>query len=94
MLWPIPAGTHSREVRQMHTHTPRPHFMDGSEGWSVSVTETDSALLCLSAAGIVRPIISNIPPRGGRPAERWQVNPALAKGVKWRGSGVAETAET
>jgi hypothetical protein len=46
---------------------------------SVSAAGADTVLFRLTAAGFVRPITHDVSPRGGRPAERWQVNPALAK---------------
>ena len=46
---------------------------------SVSATEADRVLTRLTAAGIVRrPDDDDVSPGRGRPAERWQVNPALA----------------
>ena len=52
---------------------------------SVSATGADMVLFRLRAAGVVRPITYDALPRGGRPAERWQVNPALVKGDEIEG---------
>jgi hypothetical protein len=45
---------------------------------SVSATGADMVLARLTAAGIVRRRDDDVSPGRGRPAERWQVNPALA----------------
>src|SRR5260370_37259807 len=45
---------------------------------SVSATGADMVLTRLTAAGIVRRPDDDVSPGRGRPAERWQVNPALA----------------
>jgi hypothetical protein len=45
---------------------------------TVNASRTDLVLGRLYAAGIVRPAPHEISPQGGRPAQRWQVNPAVA----------------
>ena len=47
-------------------------------GRTLSAEATDLVLRRLDAAGVVRPASREISPRGGRPAQLWQINPALA----------------
>jgi uncharacterized protein DUF3987 len=44
---------------------------------TVNASQTDGLLAYMSAVGIVRPVRSEISPAGGRPASRWQINPAV-----------------
>jgi hypothetical protein len=44
---------------------------------TVNASQADRVLARLTAAGVLRPIAREARPQGGRPALRWEVNPAL-----------------
>ena len=46
-------------------------------GQTVNASEADRVLARLTEAGVLRPIAPESGPKGGRPALRWEVNPAL-----------------
>jgi hypothetical protein len=46
-------------------------------GQTVNASEADRVLARLTAAGVLRPLVPEARPQGGRPALRWEVNPAL-----------------
>ena len=46
-------------------------------GRSVNAARTDQILYRLQAAGIVKQVVYSLPSRGGRPPNRWEVNPRL-----------------
>ena len=46
-------------------------------GQTVNASEADQVLARLTQAGVLRPIAREARPQGGRPALRWEVNPAL-----------------
>ncbi|HEX9326925.1 MAG TPA: DUF3987 domain-containing protein, partial [Reyranella sp.] len=46
-------------------------------GQTVTASEADRVLARLTKAGVLRPIATEARPQGGRPALRWEVNPAL-----------------
>ena len=60
---------------------------------SVTAAAADQVIYRLEAAGILRGLRDEPFSHNGRPARRWQVNPALVLPVK-AASGVAESAET
>ena len=60
---------------------------------SATAAAADQVIFRLEAAGILRALRDEPFSRNGRPARRWQVNPALVLPVK-AASGVAESAET
>lgn len=49
-------------------------------GQTVNASEADRVLARLTEAGVLRPIAPEAGPKGGRPALRWAVNPALQAG--------------
>jgi hypothetical protein len=49
-------------------------------GQTVNASEADRVLARLTEAGVLRAIAPESGPKGGRPALRWQVNPALRVG--------------
>ncbi len=61
------------------TDVSREDIRRGALAQSVSATGADTVLFRLTAAGFVRRTDRTVSPRGGHPAERWQVNPALAE---------------
>jgi hypothetical protein len=46
-------------------------------GQTVNASEADQVLARLTKAGVLRPIATAQPSQRGRPALRWEVNPAL-----------------
>ena len=46
-------------------------------GQTVNASEADRVLARLTTAGVLRPLAPEARPQGGRPALRWEVNPAL-----------------
>jgi hypothetical protein len=44
---------------------------------TLDATETDRVIARLEEAGFLRPVPVTVGPKGGRPARRWQVNPAV-----------------
>ena len=61
------------------TETTREEVRRHALGRTVNAGQADMVLARLRSAGIVRPAAHDLRPQGGRPAHRWEINPALAK---------------